>query len=154
MVPSAKGSSICSGRSPLRGVRHAMSFMYTGIRVQDLRRSLTFYTKVMGFKKVHRGRMRAGGIFVQLKQPRSSQVLELNYYPRRTKYYQRFKSGSELDHLAFWERDVDRKYEVILANGGSKAIAPFLEGSFRLAFAKDPDGIWIELLGKDRRARR
>jgi catechol 2,3-dioxygenase-like lactoylglutathione lyase family enzyme len=131
-----------------------MSFTYTGIRVQDLRRSLTFYTKVLGFKKVHRGRMRAGGIFVQLKQPRSSQVLELNYYPRRTKYYERFKNGSELDHLGFWERDVDRKYGELLANGGSKAVEPFSEGGYRLAFAKDPDGIWIELLGKDITARR
>ena len=131
-----------------------MSFTYTGIRVQDLTRSLTFYTKVMGFKKVHRGRMRAGGIFVQLKQPRSNQVLELNYYPRGTKYYERFKNGSELDHLAFWERDVDRKYKELLANGGSKAIDPFSEGSYRLAFVKDPDGIWIELLGKERKARR
>jgi len=91
---------------------------------------------------------------VQLKQPRSSQVLELNYYPRRTKYYERFKNGSELDHLGFWERDVDRKYGELLANGGSKAVEPFSEGGYRLAFAKDPDGIWIELLGKDITARR
>ena len=131
-----------------------MPFTYTGIRVQDLRRSLTFYEKVMGFKKVHRGRMRAGGTFVQLKQPRSDQVLELNYYPRRTKYYERFKNGSELDHLAFWERDVDEEYERLLANGASKAIEPFSEGGYRLAFVKDPDGIWIELLGKDRTAKR
>ena len=131
-----------------------MSFTYTGIRVRDLRRSLTFYTKVMGFKKVQRGRMRAGGVFVQLKQPRSDQVLELNYYPRRTKYYERFKNGSGLDDLAFLGRDVERKYKEILANGGSKAIEPFSEGGYRLAFAKDPDGIWIELLGKDRTAKR
>jgi len=131
-----------------------MSFTYTGIRVRDLRRSLSFYTRVMGFKEVQRGRMRAGGVFVQLKQPRSDQVLELNYYPRRTKYYERFRNGSELDHLAFWERDVERKYKEILANGGSKAIEPFIEGGYRLAFAKDPDGIWIELLGKDRTAKR
>jgi len=131
-----------------------MSFTYTGIRVRDLRRSLSFYTRVMGFKEVQRGRMRAGGVFVQLKQPRSDQVLELNYYPRRTKYYERFRNGSELDHLAFWERDVERKYKEILANGGSKAIEPFSEGGYRLAFAKDPDGIWIELLGKDRTAKR
>lgn len=131
-----------------------MSFTYAGIRVRDLKRSLAFYTKAMGFKKVHRGRMRTGGIFVQLKQPRSSQMLELNYYPRRTKYYERFKNGSELDHLGFWERDVDKKYEELLANGASVAVEPFSEGGYRLAFVKDPDGIWIELLGKDRTPRR
>jgi lactoylglutathione lyase len=131
-----------------------MAFTYTGIRVRDLKRSLAFYTKVMGFKKVTRGRMRAGGIFVQLKQPRSRQVLELNYYPRWTKYYEKFKNGSELDHLAFWERDVDRRYHELLASGATRAVEPFSEGGYRLAFLKDPDGIWIELLGKERRERR
>ena len=131
-----------------------MPFTYTGIRVRDLRRSLAFYTKVMRLKKVLRGRMKAGGVFVQLKDPRSRQVLELNYYPPGAKYHERFRSGSELDHLAFWERDVDGKYEQVLANGGAKAIEPFSEGGYRLAFVKDPDGIWIELLGKERRAGR
>jgi catechol 2,3-dioxygenase-like lactoylglutathione lyase family enzyme len=131
-----------------------MPFTYTGIRVRDLRRSLAFYTKVMRLKKVYRGRMKAGGIFIQLKDPRSRQRLELNYYPPKTKYHERFRSGSELDHLAFWERDVDGKYEEMLANGATKAVAPFSEGGYRLAFVKDPDGIWIELLGKERRARR
>ena len=131
-----------------------MPFTYTGIRVRDLKRSLAFYTKVMGFKKVTRGRMKAGGIFVQLKQPRSRQVLELNYYPRHTRYYEKFKNGSELDHLAFWERDVDRRHQELLAGGATRAVEPFSEGGYRLAFVKDPDGIWIELLGKERRKRR
>ena len=127
-----------------------MTFTYTGIRVRDLKRSIAFYTKVMGLKKVQRGRMRAGGVFVQLKDPRSRQVLELNYYPAGTKYYEPFKNGSELDHLAFWERDVDRRYEELLENDATKAVEPFSEGGYRLAFVKDPDGIWLELIGKDR----
>jgi len=131
-----------------------MTFKYTGIRVRDLKRSLVFYTKVMGLKQVSRGRMKAGGIFVQLKDPRSRQMLELNYYPRGSKYYERFKNGSELDHLAFWERDVDRRYEELLANDATSAVEPFSEDGYRLAFVKDPDGIWIELIGKDRKARK
>lgn len=130
-----------------------MPFTYTGIRVQDLKRSIAFYTKVMGLKKVQRGRMKAGGIFVQLRDPRTRQVLELNYYPPRAKYYERFRNGSELDHLAFWERDVDRKYEELLSKGASKAVAPFSESGYRLAFVKDRDGIWIELIGKHRARR-
>jgi lactoylglutathione lyase len=129
-------------------------FTYTGIRVRDLKRSLAFYTKVLGLKKAGRGRMRAGGIFVQLKDPRSRQVLELNYYPPGTKYYERFKNGSELDHLAFRERNVDGRYEELLANGATKAVEPFSEGGYRLAFVKDPDGIWLELIGLDRARRR
>jgi len=131
-----------------------MPFAYTGIRVQNLRGSVAFYTKTMGLKKTHRGRMRAGGIYVGLKDPRSRQTLELNYYPRRAKYYERFRNGSELDHLGFWERDVDAKYEKLLKLGATTAVEPFSEGGYRLAFVRDPDGIWIELIGKDKKARK
>jgi len=131
-----------------------MPFTYTGIRVRDLKRSLAFYTKAMGLKEVLRGKMKAGGIYIQLKDQRSRQVLELNYYPRRARYHERFKTGSELDHLAFWEKDVDRKYKRLLRKGATKAIAPFSEDGYRLAFVKDPDEIWIELLGRERRPRR
>jgi len=130
-----------------------VTFTYTGIRVRDLKRSRAFYTKVMGLKQVHRGRMKAGGIFLQLKDPRSRQMLELNYYPRGAKYYEPFKNGSELDHLAFWERDVDRKYKELLTRGAAKALEPFSEDGYRLAFVKDPDGIWLELIGKDKTRR-
>ena len=107
----------------------------------------------MGMRELLRGRMKAGGVFVQLKDPRSRQRLELNYYPPGKKYYERFKNGSELDHLAFWERDVDKRYEELLARAATGAVEPFSKGGYRLAFVKDPDGIWIELLGKDRRVR-
>ena len=131
-----------------------MPFIYTGIRVRDLRRSLAFYTKAVGLKKVHRGRMKSGGIFLLMRDPRSRQGLELNYYPSGTKYHERFRPGSELDHLAFWQEDVDKKYAEVLAYGATKAIEPFTESGYRIAFVKDPDGIWIELMGKQRRARR
>jgi len=124
---------------------------YTGIRVRDLNRSLRFYTKVMGMKQILRGRMKAGGIFIQLRSPRSKQRLELNYYPAKTKYHERYCSGSELDHLAFWTRDVDDQLRRIVSKGGKIAVSPFSENGYRLAFVKDPDGIWIELMGRDRK---
>lgn len=58
-----------------------MKFTYTGIRVKNLERSIEFYTKTMQMEKVQRGKMQAGGIYVQLKSERSLQILELNYYP-------------------------------------------------------------------------
>lgn len=36
-----------------------MKFIYTGIRVRDLKRSLEFYTKTMGMKETSRGKMEA-----------------------------------------------------------------------------------------------
>ena len=125
-----------------------MRFMYTGIRVSDLRRSIEFYKKMMGMTEVQRGKIRAGGMFVQLKDKGSQQVLELNYYPPGKKFYEEYVEGSELDHLAFWCKDVRRSYEKVLASGAASAIEPWDEGGYTLAFVRDPDGIWIELIGK------
>jgi len=131
-----------------------MRFAYTGIRVRDLERSLRFYKKIMGMRETLRGKMKAGGIFVQLRSRRSRQLLELNYYPPKAKYYERYDSGSELDHLAFWTIDVDRRFKELIAKGAKVAVRPFSEDGYRLAFVKDPDGIWIELIGLDKRAKR
>ena len=62
---------------------------------------------------------------MHLGNPRSRQRLELNYYPPGAKYYEKSKSGSELDHIAFWEKDVDKRYRELIVIGARKAIAPF-----------------------------
>lgn len=99
-----------------------MKFTYTGIPVRDFKSSIEFYTKTMRMKEVQRGKMQAGGIFVQLKSERSPQILELNYYPPGTKFYEEYVEGSELDHLAFWCNDVRKSYEKVLAGGATSAV--------------------------------
>jgi len=123
-------------------------FAYTGIRVRDLKRSIEFYTKTMGMKEVQRGKMRAGGIFVQLRSKESEETLELNYYPPGKKYYEEYVEGSELDHLVFWCKDARRSYEKVLACGATSAVESWDEGGYTLAFVRVPDGAWIELIGK------
>ena len=124
-----------------------MRFAYSGIRVTNLERSVRFYKNAMGMKQVVKGKMAQGGIYVALKSPRSTHRLELNYYPPGTRFYEKYKPGSELDHLAFWVKDVDKTYKKLLAKGAKKAVKPFSQDQYRMAFLKDPDGIWIELLG-------
>lgn len=125
-----------------------MKFKYTGIRVRDLKRSIEFYTKTMGLKQTHKGTMHAGGKYVQLKDKESQQELELNYYPPGAKFYEAYCEGSELDHIAFWCEDVRESYEKVLAGGATSAVEPWDEGGWTLAFVRDPDGVWIELIGK------
>ena len=126
-----------------------MKFTYTGIRVRDLQRSLEFYTKTMGLTKIiQKGTMRAGGKYIQLQGTESRQVLELNYYPPGTRYHEEYAEGSELDHIAFWSQNVPQDYKKTIAGGATPAIPPWNEGSYTLAFVRDPDGVWIELIGK------
>ncbi len=92
--------------------------------------------------------MQHGGVFVHLKSSRSPQRLELNWYPRDNQYFTKYHSGEELDHLAFWSLNVEDSFDRLVSKGAESAIKPFREGNYELAFVKDPDGIWIELLGK------
>ncbi|MBX5328354.1 MAG: hypothetical protein QHH18_03915 [Candidatus Bathyarchaeota archaeon] len=50
--------------------------------------------------------------------------------------------------MAFWCKDVRRSYEEVLAGGATLAIEPWDEDGYTLAFVRDPNGIWIELIGK------
>jgi len=130
-----------------------VKFVYTGIRVRDLERSLKFYTETMEMKEVDRGTMMDGGIYVQLKSANSEQKLELNYYPPGKKYWEEYVGGSELDHLAFRCEDARESYRKLLVGGGTSAVEPWDEGNSTLAFVRDPDGVWIELIGKRARNR-
>ncbi|MCW4054309.1 MAG: VOC family protein [Candidatus Bathyarchaeota archaeon] len=125
-----------------------MQFIYTGIRVKDLKRSIRFYTETMEMKEIRRGKMEAGGIWVELKSKESKHPLELNYYPPKSRFYEKYVSGSELDHLAFSCDDVRICYKKALAGGAISAVEPWDEGSSTIAFVRDPDGVWIELHSK------
>src|SRR2546428_5628397 len=86
----------------------AMGFRYTGIRVRDLDRSIAFYTKVLGMQMTWRMRIReTGGAIAVLKSPRSSQRLELNWYPPSGRY-RVYRQGIASEHFSIAVPDVDR----------------------------------------------
>ena len=120
-------------------------FIYAGIRVRDLKRSLDFYTGVFGMKVVGKGTMPHGGKFVQLRGPGSKQMLELNWYPEGSRFYTEYAEGSEMDHLAFIVKNVDKAFKQVVKKGASVAVSP-AQSKGTEVYVKDPDGIWIELL--------
>ena len=141
-----------SKRKPnLLGVR----FWYTGIRVKDLEKSIRFYREALGFRTVLKGKMKAHeGTYVHMRTPTGKQILELNYYPKTSKFYEEYVNGSELDHLGLYVRDVRGQYERLIKLGCEPAVEPFNQGSWVLAFVKDPNGIWLELIGRETKKKR
>ena len=120
------------------------NFAYTGIEIRDLERSIKFYTENLDMKLVRRSKIpETSGEIAELRSPDGHQLLELNWYAGHNRY----RSGDELDHLAFDVEDVDKALAQLKAQGVEVAMEPFDEGEGRLAFVKDPDGIWIELTG-------
>jgi lactoylglutathione lyase len=135
-----------SRKRNLLGVR----FWYTGIRVKDLEKSMKFYREALGFKVIFRAKMvHHEGTYVQMQTPTGKQILELNYYPETSKFYEDYSSGSELDHIGLYVSNVREQYKRLIGLGCEPAVEPFDQGSWVLAFAKDPNGIWLELIGKE-----
>lgn len=129
-----------------------MGFRYTGIRVRDMAQSVAFYTRVMGMRLVFRFHIKeTGGTIAELKSPRGSQRLELNWYPPRG-IHRRYRNGDELDHLAFSVRDV---HAFLREHKGEFRVMmrPFKEGRDWLAYVTGPDGEWIELMAPIRKRR-
>jgi len=122
-----------------------VEFVYAGLRVRNLSRSLRFYRK-LGFRVHRRGTMGHGGVWVQLAYPGASQRLELNYYPRSSPFYEPFRRGTEFDHLGFRVSDVEA-WEKALRRKGFPVAARVREARENLVFTRDPDGNWIEFFG-------
>ena len=120
-------------------------FYYTGIRVQNLNRSLDFYTKALGMKVANQGTMPHGGKYVQLVGQGSRQKLELNWYPQGSRFFTPYGRGEELDHIAFVVDDVGRALRELVERGARVAVPPEKSEGTEV-YVKDPDGIWIELL--------
>jgi len=123
---------------------------YFGIQVRDLRRSLNFY-RFLGLRVGHRGTMAHGGKWVHLVDPSTRQELELNWYPRGSRFYEKYRNGSELDHIGFSVNDAEKWFKLLVNRGARPAAKPFGDESETLAYVKDPDGIWIELIGPGRK---
>ena len=122
-------------------------FAYVGIQVRDLDRSIAFYRDLLGMQVSAREKVaETHGEWAELRSPDSPLVLELNWYPEGSRHFRGpYRRGDELDHLAFDCEDADAAYRELMAKGAKPALPPFTEGGSRLAFVKDPDGIWIEL---------
>ena len=121
-------------------------FYYAGIRVRNLRRSIAFYTKAFGMKVAAQGTMPHGGKYVHLVTPGTRMRLELNWYPKGSRFFVPYRKGEELDHLAFVVGDVLAAYRSLRRSGVRVAVDPKHSKGTEV-YVKDPDGIWIELLG-------
>jgi catechol 2,3-dioxygenase-like lactoylglutathione lyase family enzyme len=125
--------------------RVKVEFVYAGLRVRDVTRSLRFYRK-LGFRIAKRGSMGHGGRWIHLAFPGAAQRLELNYYPRGSRFYEPIRRGTEFDHLGFrvsnveaWERQLRRRRFPIVAR--------IHEEGENLVYVQDPDGNWVEFFG-------
>lgn len=119
---------------------------YSGIRVTNLRRALAFFSKALGLVERRRGTMGHGGVWVLLEDPTSHQFLELNYYPKGTKYATPFVPGEGLDHLGVRTSNMAAAGRQLRRAGATRVVRFPVRGAPVVEYYEGPDGIWVELI--------
>ncbi|MGB0468216.1 MAG: lactoylglutathione lyase [Pontibacterium sp.] len=125
-----------------------MRILHTMLRVTDLQKSISFYTDILGMRLLRRKDYPDGQFtlaFLGYGDEETSTVLELTHNWNNHSY----ELGDAYGHIAIEVDDVYAACDAIKSKGGQvvREAGPMKHGSTILAFAKDPDGYMIELLG-------
>ncbi|MFH0749237.1 MAG: VOC family protein [Candidatus Bathyarchaeota archaeon] len=122
-----------------------MKFSHVSITARDMDNSVKFYQEALGLDLVSRREIRENNAEIAFLSDRVSDVrIELTFWRDKTEWI----SGDELDHLAFTVQNMDEAMETFRRQGVEIAKEPYsLKGSTaKIAFIKDPNGIWIEII--------
>jgi lactoylglutathione lyase len=128
-----------------------MRMLHTMLRVGDMKRSVDFYTKVLGMKLLRttdRPEQKYSLAFVGYDDEERTAVLELTY----NYGVERYELGNAFGHIALGVPDVKGACERVRAAGGkvTREAGPVKGGTTVIAFVEDPDGYKIEFI--ERRA--
>ncbi len=117
--------------------------LHTRYRVEDLTRTVDFYTRVLGLEEVSRHRSPRGSELVFLRAPQSEELIEICCYPASGKVV----VGHDLTHLAFEVKDLNAFATHSAAMGYPLSDGPTKTSSGNLiAFIDAPEGYEIELI--------
>ena len=128
-----------------------MRMLHTMLRVGDMKRSVDFYTKVLGMKLLRttdRPEQKYSLAFVGYDDEERTAVLELTY----NYGVERYELGNAFGHIALGVPDVKGACERVRAAGGkvTREAGPVKGGTTVIDFVEDPDGYKIEFI--ERRA--
>jgi len=126
-----------------------MRLLHTMLRTGNLDRSIAFYTEVLGMQLLRRKDYPEGKFtlaFVGYGDEKDNSVIELTYNWGVDQY----EPGNAYGHIALEVDDVYAACEAIRQKGGKiiREAGPMNAGTTIIAFVADPDGYYIELIGK------
>ena len=126
-----------------------MRLLHTMLRVGDLKRSIDFYTNVMGMTLIRRSDNPSNHYslaFVGYGSNPEQAEIELTY----NYGVDRYDPGTAYGHIAVQVPDAKAACERIRDAGGNvtRDAGPVKGGTTVIAFVEDPDGYKIELIGR------
>ena len=120
------------------------AFAHTCYRVLDPAASIKFYTECLGLEHVRAAPIRdeaTNHFFAYAGDPEP--WLELTHNHDRTEPYE---IGTGYGHIAIKVDDLDATLAALDEKGVQPERAPYLVGTTRICFVRDPDGYRIELI--------
>jgi len=124
------------------------------IMVNDLQKSVEFYTDVLGFSISNKIEMAEMGLSAVFVEKDGSRIGLMNYkgkkIPKRSDI-DKIKLGERSipinDHLTFSVDDIEATATELKGKGVVFNLEPIsMEGGIKVAFFKDPEGVQIELV--------
>jgi len=126
----------------------AKRLLHTRYRVEDLERTVRFYTEVLGLREVRRHKSPRGSELVFLKADGSDEEIELCCFPASGPV----QVQPDLTHLAF-EVDSLEEFGKHLEKLGMKfSDGPHMSQSGAIAFIDAPEGYEVELIEMKKKA--
>ncbi len=121
-----------------------MRILHTCLNVSNIDRSIEFYTKHIGLQFVRRREVKQNNAEIAFLEDKDGGAIELTYWRDKKE----LKEGDNFDHIAFGVNNIDSSIQDLRKQGVTIAMEPFsLQGSTsKIAFIKDPDGNWLELI--------
>jgi lactoylglutathione lyase len=122
-----------------------MQIDHASITVRDMDQSLDFYCKTLGLNFVSRREIPENNAEIAFVSGSKDNLgIELTYWKDKKDW----TDGDQLDHIAFIVDDVKKTIEDLRRKNVEIAKEPYsLKGSKSvIAFIKDPNGIWLELI--------
>lgn len=126
-----------------------MRLLHTMLRTGDLDRAIDFYTGILGMRLLRRQDYPEGKFtlaFLGYGPESENTVIELTY----NWGVDRYDLGKAYGHIAIEVDDVYAACEEAQRQGATivRAAGPMNAGTTIIAFIADPDGYYIELIGK------
>ena len=124
-----------------------MRILHTMLRVGDLKRSIDFYTNVLGMRRLRQKDYPDGRFtlaFVGYGAEDEEAVLELTHNWDTAKY----DLGTGYGHVALEVDDAYKACDEVGKRGGrvTREAGPMKHGTTVIAFVEDPDGYKIEFI--------
>jgi lactoylglutathione lyase len=124
-----------------------LRILHTCLNVLDLEKSIEFYTHHLGLNLESRREVKQNNAEIAFLKDKDGTALELTHWRDQ----KTLTEGDNFDHIALGVEDLNATIKELRNKKVTIAMEPFsLQGSTsKIAFIKDPDGNWLELIESD-----